>query len=48
MSLSPTRILLMTSAALTVGLATPALAQRTPDLPQPAVPLPGAGEGTAG
>ena len=42
--LSPTRILLMTSAALAVGLATPALAQRTPDLPQPAVPLPGAGE----
>jgi tol-pal system protein YbgF len=44
MSLSPTRILLMTSAALAVGLATPALAQRTPDLPQPAVPLPAPGE----
>ena len=44
MSLSPIRILLMTSAALTVGLAAPAMAQKTPDLPQPAVPPPGAGE----
>ena len=44
MSLSPTRILLMTSAALALGLAAPAMAQKTPDLPQPAVPPPGAGE----
>src|ERR1700744_3484038 len=44
MSLSPIRILLMTSAALSVGLAAPAMAQKTPDLPQPAVPPPGAGE----
>lgn len=44
MSLSPTRLLLMTSAALALGLAAPALAQRTPDLPQPAVPPPAPGE----
>ena len=44
MKLLPTRILLMTSAALAVGLAAPALAQRTPDLPQPAVPAPAPGE----
>jgi tol-pal system protein YbgF len=37
-------ILLVTSAALAVGVAAPALAQRTPDLPQPAVPAPVAGE----
>jgi len=41
--LSP-RIFLTTSAALAVGLAAPALAQKTPDLPQPAVPAPAAGE----
>jgi tol-pal system protein YbgF len=40
----PTRILLTTSAVLVVGLAAPALAQKVPDLPQPAVPAPGAGE----
>ena len=44
MKLLPPRILLTTSAVLAVGLAAPALAQKTPDLPQPAVPGPGAGE----
>ncbi|MGZ5985334.1 MAG: hypothetical protein ACXWK7_10370, partial [Caulobacteraceae bacterium] len=44
MKLLSTRILLTTTAALAVGLAAPALAQKTPDLPQPAVPGPGAGE----
>ena len=39
-----TRILLTTSAILAVSLTAPALAQKTPDLPQPAVPGPGAGE----
>ncbi|HEY4031250.1 MAG TPA: tetratricopeptide repeat protein [Caulobacteraceae bacterium] len=43
-----TRTLLTTTAtataALAVSLAAPALAQRTPDLPQPAVPAPVAGE----
>jgi tol-pal system protein YbgF len=39
-----TRILLTTSAVLALGLAAPALAQRTPDLPQPAVPGPSPGE----
>jgi tol-pal system protein YbgF len=39
-----TRILLTTSAVLAVSLAAPALAQKVPDLPQPAVPAPGAGE----
>ncbi len=44
MKLLFTRILLTTSAALAVGLAAPAVAQKTPDLPQPAVPAPSAGE----
>jgi tol-pal system protein YbgF len=44
MKLLSTRILMTTSAAMAVGLAAPALAQKTPDLPQPAVPGPGAGE----
>jgi tol-pal system protein YbgF len=44
MTLFSPRILMTTSAALAVGLAAPALAQKTPDLPQPAVPAPGAGE----
>jgi tol-pal system protein YbgF len=44
MKLASLRLLLTTSAVLAVGLAAPALAQRTPDLPQPAVPPPGAGE----
>src|SRR5579862_1123556 len=44
MKLLRTRILLTTSASLALGLAAPALAQRTPDLPQPAVPAPAAGE----
>jgi tol-pal system protein YbgF len=44
MSLSPNRILLMSSAVMALGLAAPAMAQKTPDLPQPAVPPPGAGE----
>jgi tol-pal system protein YbgF len=44
MKLLSTRILMTTSAVLAVGLAAPALAQKTPDLPQPAVPAPGAGE----
>ena len=41
MKLLSARILFVTSA---LALASPALAQRTPDLPQPAVPAPGAGE----
>jgi tol-pal system protein YbgF len=44
MNLLSTRILLTTSAVLALGLAAPAMAQKTPDLPQPAVPGPGAGE----
>jgi tol-pal system protein YbgF len=44
MKLLSTRLLFMTSAALAVGLAAPALAQRTPDLPQPAVPGPAPNE----
>lgn len=44
MKLLSSRILLTTSATLAMGLAAPALAQRTPDLPQPAVPPPAAGE----
>jgi tol-pal system protein YbgF len=44
MKLPSTRILLTSSAVLALGLAAPALAQKTPDLPQPAVPGPGAGE----
>jgi tol-pal system protein YbgF len=44
MKLLCTRTLMTASAALAVGLAAPALAQKTPDLPQPAVPGPGAGE----
>jgi len=44
MKLLSKRILLTTTAALAVGLSAPALAQKTQDLPQPAVPGPGAGE----
>ena len=40
----PTRFLLTTSAVVAVSLAAPAMAQKVPDLPQPAVPPPGAGE----
>jgi tol-pal system protein YbgF len=39
-----TRLLLTTSAVLALGLAAPALAQKVPDLPQPAVPGPSPGE----
>ena len=44
MKLRTTPILLTTSAALALGLAAPALAQKVPDLPQPAVPAPAPGE----
>jgi len=44
MKQTSTRLLLVTSAALAVGLAAPALAQKVPDLPQPAVPGPSPGE----
>src|SRR4051812_20647016 len=44
MTPSPTRILLLTSAVLVLGLTAPAHAQRTPDLPQPALPDPAESE----
>lgn len=44
MKLLSTPILLAASAALAVGLAAPAQAQKTSDLPQPAVPAPAPGE----
>ena len=44
MRLSPKHILLISSASLALGLAAPALAQKTPDLPQPALPDPAESE----
>jgi tol-pal system protein YbgF len=44
MNRSSTRILLMTSAVLSLGLAIPAHAQKAPDLPQPALPDPAESE----
>jgi tol-pal system protein YbgF len=44
MKLRSTPILLTTSAALALGLAAPTMAQKVPDLPQPAVPAPAPGE----
>ncbi|MEI9889579.1 MAG: tetratricopeptide repeat protein [Caulobacteraceae bacterium] len=44
MRLSPKHILLISSASLALSLAAPALAQKTPDLPQPALPDPAESE----